>query len=353
MTNINGFEVYEWDEIEPALNEDCSLLLGNGFSIALLNGVFSYRQIASQINSAQYACGPNITPLLNTQNSNFESLMLQLENASSIVDAYGGTGTNCTTDAMQLRRDLISGITNLHPQLPLDPPIQSANYLNCGRFLKNFKKVFTTNYDTLLYWAIMKGRAKGAFDDGFRRDSRSGLLHWRESKDQNLFYLHGALHLFVRNTNWFDEDTTLNSVLRAPIIKLEMDAQDTILPQVLRHLRNGSFPLTVTEGHFHQKINRIVSSSYLRYGLEKFGSLNTDVLLSYGWSGGTNEDQHLYDVLQESQISCWLFGVYRPNAAELRRITRLVGALNGLRQRHQMNPIDLVFYDSSTFNPWS
>lgn len=352
MMTIGGYDVFDWTEIEAGVDENSSILLGNGFSIRLLNGTFSYSQIATQINQNSYLCGPNISSLLNAQNSNFESVMYNLENAKPIVDAYGGIGQNCNTDSQQLRRDLIAGITSLHPQLPLNPPIQLNNYLKCGNFLKRFRNVFTTNYDTLLYWTIMKGRAATKFDDGFRRDLKSKLLYWRESEKQNLFYLHGALHLFVRNYNWLDDTTNLASVLSAPIIKLEMDPQDTILPQVIQHIRNGNYPLAVTEGNFQQKINKIVTNNYLRHALQKFCKLKSDVLVSYGWSGSSNEDQHLCDALLESSVQYWFFGIYAPAAKELTRLDRQVGAINALRQRNRKKPIELIFYDTASLDPW-
>lgn len=139
--------------------------------------------------------------------------------------------------------------------------------------------------------------------------------------------------------------------MKVPIIKLEMDLQGTILPQVIGHIKNGNFPLTITEGDSSQKINKIIANSYLRFGFEKFGTLKTDILLSYGWNGSSNEDQHIYDALIESRIRYWYFGLFGPNANDLKRVNEILGALNAVR-RHKLPSIKLVFYDTATFSPW-
>ena len=73
--------------------------------------------------------------------------------------------------------------------------------------LSKYKKIFTTNYDLILYWIIMKNQDNS--DDNFLdffwnkyNDSRccfdvnnTKILKFNEGKPR-IYYLHGALHLF-------------------------------------------------------------------------------------------------------------------------------------------------------------
>lgn len=70
-------------------------------------------------------------------------------------------------------------------------------------------EIFSTNYDLLLYWVVMRSNNKNCID-GFGRDIENDTreyipdedlefseLRWGKHKDsQNIFYLHGALHIF-------------------------------------------------------------------------------------------------------------------------------------------------------------
>ncbi|WP_140127832.1 DUF4917 family protein, partial [Vibrio parahaemolyticus] len=73
-------------------------------------------------------------------------------------------------------------------------------------FTNNDGSVFSTNYDLLLYWVLMRKGAKNAID-GFGRDREDdggcddepeySELRWGNNKsNQNIYYLHGALPIF-------------------------------------------------------------------------------------------------------------------------------------------------------------
>ena len=86
---------------------------------------------------------------------------------------------------------------------------------SCIEFLQEYLNkdglVFSTNYDLLPYWVLMRNNAKNAID-GFGRDLETDIsgdeyideseleyseLRWGKYRDeQTVFYLHGTLPVF-------------------------------------------------------------------------------------------------------------------------------------------------------------
>ena len=92
--------------------------------------------------------------------------------------------------------------------------ISDERYAACRTFLSHFVgsgagcKIYTMNYDLLLYWALMHEEEDPLVsvpldhDDGFRKDASdydAPYVEWQgesAAHGQNIHYLHGALHLF-------------------------------------------------------------------------------------------------------------------------------------------------------------
>ena len=215
--------------------------------------------------------------------------------------------------------------------------------------------MYSTNYDLLLYWAILKGRIKSFFDDGFRSDVDSGELVWQKRGSQNVFYLHGALHIFSRSMSLdseVGERRKFSSALKNSIVKIEMTQQMNLIPQITKKIENGSFPLTVTDGLFEQKVQKIINNPYLKNCFERFSQQRSNNLISIGWSGSGSQDQHIFDSLVDSYIQTWWFGVFRPSPSDLNKINRLLGQVNGERTSLGKQPIKLEFFFSDTAPIW-
>ena len=125
----------------------------------------------------------------------------------------------------------VQAIAGGHPERPSD--ITETQYLACSTFLAHFAgesrkgkacgsdlqgNIFTLNYDLLLYWTLMHDKIKQVdnskpfvlkqlsteyipHDDGFRSpddEPEAAYVAWdgEEAYHQNVFYLHGALHLY-------------------------------------------------------------------------------------------------------------------------------------------------------------
>lgn len=157
-------------------------------------------------------------------------------------------------DSELVKRGLVEALTKIHPasgQL-----IHDDKYRAARQFLSHFGRIFTLNYDVLLYWTVLQDALippKVVVKDGFSRFTDGGPLTWNEPShpyQQETFNLHGAMHFYI------DDDGRL--------CKLEY-ADGRIVEQLQSNLAAGRYPLVVTEGSFQDKEARIAQSRYLTY----------------------------------------------------------------------------------------
>lgn len=132
-------------------------------------------------------------------------IIKKLESSAQLLNAYDHrltTSGRLNQEANNLRDELINRILEIHPSSQND--IEKDRMFNTLIFLSNFNKIFTLNYDCLLYWVLLnrKDFLKKTnieifkMDDGFRPYYNE--LAWRETETQNVFYLHGALHIYKK-----------------------------------------------------------------------------------------------------------------------------------------------------------
>ena len=147
------------------------VLLGNGFSRACMDDVFDYEALLRQADFGNVSA--NAWQAFHALGTNdFEEVMRSLNRSAELLGVYdpqaGGTAALMTTDAAGLQEVLISAIANSHPGYPGD--ISNDAYAACRRFLVHFNRIFTVNYDLLLYWTLMQNEIEPqiTFDDGFR-----------------------------------------------------------------------------------------------------------------------------------------------------------------------------------------
>lgn len=190
------------------------LLLGNGFSIACKPDIFAYGSLFEEAKKTMSKELAAIFAAMGTQD--FEEVIRALQHAAAIVGVYRPKFVNTKKllldDAEKLKTDLIQAVAGRHPARPHD--IADERYIACRTFLSNFVgesksgKIYTMNYDLLLYWALMHeeedevNRIALKHDDGFRKDQDeydAPYVEWQgegAAHGQNIHYLHGALHLF-------------------------------------------------------------------------------------------------------------------------------------------------------------
>lgn len=325
------------------------VLLGNGFSRACRNQVFSYDSLFKSADFSKLTAeAKRVFDVLGT--TDFEIAMKSLNNSSAIMPLYGcaqESSQKAKADADALRNVLVNTIAKHHPPLPSS--ITEQEYSKCIDFLSHFEKIYSLNYDLLLYWTLMKLKEKGKDqrDDGFRDPwseseedeyEEENYVAWTNDRHtQDVYYIHGALHIFYR---------------RALLQKYCWSRTGTrLLDQIDSALKSGKFPLIVAEGTADQKLERIQKSNYLGHNLRSLRSV-TGTLFIYGLSFGEN-DSHIIKQIQKNhslkKICVSIYGA--PDNTENKSLVEIVTTLAS--NRPDRKPLQIDFYDASSARVWS
>jgi len=191
-----------------AASDDASgprhLLLGNGFSIAYDYDSFAYGKLVEEADFSNLSIDAReLFRLLGT--ADFEKIIEALRLAALLIDLYAPSdpalATSLAADANALKNALAEVLARKHPDNV--GSISPDEYTRARKFLEHFERIFTVNYDLLLYWATMQdGPEQVARNDGFaesEEDPGADYVAWQPLatwSSQRLYYLHGALHLF-------------------------------------------------------------------------------------------------------------------------------------------------------------
>lgn len=350
MANILRF-----DEAIKKANDygEKHLLLGNGFSIAYRPDIFTYDSLFKESQETMSTGLAKIFEEMKTKD--FEEIIRTLQSAAMVVSAYDRglekIINKIREDAEKLKAALIHAITERHPKQPNDIP--DENYSACRTFLSNFVeegrdgKIYTMNYDLLLYWTLMRKDAVGAvklhFNDGFGKgQNSSSSLEWQgESAMQNIHYLHGALHL-----------SDIGHKLQKFTSKY---TGERLVDQVKRGLKNDIFPLFVAEGTSEKKLTKIQHSAYLRHSLKSFTDICRQTqenasLFVFGHSF-SNNDAHVLDQIGRGKIRHVFVSLYsgsdgKPNMDALESINRI----SALRKNNL--PLEIEIFDAASAKVW-
>jgi hypothetical protein len=322
------------------------LLLGNGFSIACRPDIFRYEKLFEQADfSALPDSAKSAFSVLHT--TDFERVIKALRDSAALAAGYGVT--KAQADAMRSDTDalkdlLVQTIAQSHPTLPGD--ITDTEYAACQQFLDNFTTTYTFNYDLLLYWTHMhrENRADIQSDDGFRTSQSdidtgiaSDYVVWEsgQSHDQNMWFLHGSLHVFDSGTE-IQKYTWNRTGVR-------------LVEQIRKALGRNFFPLFVAEGSSAEKLERVRHSDYLAKAYRSFQEIQK-CLFIYGHSLATN-DEHYLRLIEKGKLSHIFVGLYGdPASAENRKIAQRANAMKLARTVKRELIVD--FFDSESAHVW-
>lgn len=318
-------------------------LLGNGFSIACRPDIFAYGKLYEQADFTKISPTARLAfGALGTQD--FEKVIKALGDAKKILAAYGGPAhlvAALESDASGLRELLVETIAASHPSWPGE--LSEDEYSACRKFLSNFDRVYTFNYDLLLYWVQMHTEETGVVlstDDGFRAsqdDFDASYVVWEpdQSFDQNTWFLHGALHVFDSGTE-VQKYTWSKTGVR-------------LIDQIRDALTRNYFPLFVSEGTSAEKYERIRHSDYLAKAYRSFSEIQGAVFI-FGHSLAENDDHYLKR-LQRGKVSHLYIALHGdPDSDGNKFIKRRAEQLaNGRRGR---KPLSLAYFDAASAKVW-
>lgn len=324
-------------------------LLGNGFSRACRDDIFAYGALFDRATFSRLS--PNCRAVFDSLNTtDFEVVIRALKSAAFVLETYDAEQTALTellrADADGLREVLVAAIADSHPDWPGE--IAPEKFAACKQFLSNFERIYTLNYDLLLYWAFMQEELFPALDcdDGFRRpeSGQEEYVTWEveNSYNQKIYYLHGALHLFDSGPE-LQKFTWKNTGIR-------------LKDQVRAALANSKYPLFVSEGTSREKLERIKHSGYLHRGLVSMPKVSGSMFV-YGLSFASNDD-HVLHMLEIGKISHLYVGIYgdpsTPHSQQIiARSNRLVEARRTrFAGRRNTNNLEVHFYSAESANLW-
>lgn len=328
-------------------NRPKHLLLGNGFSMAYDSKIFSYNALSVFIEKTN---NPLLQKLFSTiKTRNFEQIMQQLDNFIEIAQIFSSDKKlvdKIRNASSTLKSSLIEAVKELHPEHVFIVPEEKSK--KCSMFLEEYLsrggKIFSTNYDLLLYWVLMRNNIKNS-NDGFGRDPvyidefvneedlEFSELRWGKYKeDQTIYYLHGALPIF---------DTGVN------IVKEEYDSQNYLLEKINNRMENKEYPIFVTAGNAIEKLNHIMHNKYLSFCYDEFSIIQGSLII-FGFNFG-EYDFHIIEAINKAahygkklghKLHSIYIGVY--SDADLEYIERIEGKFK----------VKVNKYNARTANIW-
>lgn len=297
--NISELQTYQ--EVISYLNSKSRqkhLLFGNGFSIAYDPAIFSYNALSRFIDEIDNELLNKLFEVINTKN--FELVMQQLDNFIEIAKAFSNDEEliKKIVEANQiLRSSLIEAVQKLHPEHVFKIPEEKSKccHLFLNEYLSKNGKIFSTNYDLLPYWILMRNDSEFAID-GFGREVENpdevlkkqeavySELRWgKHKKGQTIFYLHGSLLIF---------DTGIE------IEKEIYDSEHHLLQKINERMSQKSYPIFVTAGNAQEKLNHISHNKYLSYCYDQLTQIEGS-LITFGFNFG-EYDSHIIDAINKA-----------------------------------------------------
>ena len=345
------------EALEETREVNRHLLLGNGFSIGCFPDIFTY---ASLLDQADFSSNPRLRQLfVSLDVIDFEQVIRVVQGASRVLPCYISNYVSFVQemkkDADMLKEVLIQTLIRKHPNYPAD--VSDVQFWFCRKFLSNFVeqdnsngKIYTLNYDLLLYWALMHTDSEEfpkfnlANNDGFGRDeyTEPEYVNWMgetASRGQRIHYLHGALHLFDADGE-VSKYTWVNTG-----ISLVDQARDAI--------NNNKFPLFVAEGESKKKLTRIKHSAYLYHSYKSFAEKTrspNDVLFIYGHSLDDN-DSHIFNKIVKGRNPKLYVSLYGDLDSEANRGIR-ARANSFANSRDSKSSMEVIFYDAESAKVW-
>jgi hypothetical protein len=313
--------LHSWTDIKHDFHNG-AILLGNGFSCAVWNpfGYSSLFEKAAAGDGIEHGLSPEDIELFDEmETKNFETVLSALSQTSQVNEIFHHSPRLFRERYEHIKLALGESVRAVH--VPWDQ-IERTDVLHHIRHeLRHYRWVFSTNYDLLVYWAIMSEQSGKDFRDyfwatGCSFDNTDTMI--RNPSDTRVLYLHGALHLKRDPISWSTS-------------KLVNDGARNILGRL-------DVPLFITEGSANDKRSSIRKSDYLSFAYQQLSAYK-DSLVIFGHSLG-DSDSHLIEAIKKnmpSKIAISIRGSNSPSSI-LKRKAHIRGELGP----------NVFFFDAAT-----
>jgi len=327
------------------------LLLGNGFSMSYNYERFSFTSLLeSAIDKGLIEKeSPIYAVFKEFDTKDFEEVVKLLETSVAVLKQYGAISEEdeklILSDSLELKKYLVDVITNNHPEKITE--ILDEEFMNSTKFIKEYDKVYTLNYDLLLYWTTIKLQSflddklietsTLKIHDGFHdshENSTEYVVYRNDSMPFEIFFLHGGLHIYDK---------------KSEIIKNTYSRTDkTLKEQTLENLEKDIYPIFVSEGTSEQKYARIIHNAYLNHCYKSLSGIGRktkdDSLIIFGTLIKRN-DAHIRQAILKNNVSQIYIGVSSED--EVKEFDDFIEEI----QKKELNK-EVYFYDYRTATVW-
>lgn len=289
-----------YKDVESKIGNDKRvLLLGNGFSMAYNKKRFSFTNLFdSAVNKGLIDKNSPVYRIFQDfESKDFEEVIKLLESSFLVLDEYeiNYDKSKIEQDISNLKEHLVNIITNSHPDKITD--INDDEFSNSMNFISFYEKIYTLNYDLLLYWSCIKllekPQGKLKVTDGFigNNDNSEEYVCFSNEKhaSQTIFYLHGGLHIYDKQSE----------IIKATYSK----TGKTLKEQTLENLKENIYPVFISEGSSENKKAKIIHNAYLNYcykSLATSGSKKSHLVI-FGTHLKSN-DKHIRDIILKGKF---------------------------------------------------
>ncbi len=274
LTNWNELSDKPWS----------ALLIGNGSSCAIWDQ-FAYTSLYDRASSNEMAhpLTPGAVHIFESlRTRNFELVLSALKTTALVESALGRDTAEVDGLYQVTQNALIEAVHSVH--IPW-ASVTEETLRSIRDALLIYKSIYSTNYDLLLYWAIMVDGGVG-FKDYFwgSKFNISDTEIW--DKATRVLFLHGALHLYRS--------------LSGETIKRKAEPTQNLLDLFGTPLDDQfAVPLFITEGNSLDKLNSIYRSDYLSFAYSQFAQ-HRGPLVIFGHSLNTDFDGHLIGAIKHA-----------------------------------------------------
>jgi Domain of unknown function (DUF4917) len=283
-------ELLTWNAIRGTDVPWRGLLIGNGASIAVSSsfGYPSLLEVAASPNIDQPLRGGarQLFDALGT--TNFEFVLASLKLAGRVCAATGVDYSAFPQLYRDVQQALFEAVGHVHVPWEI---VAGRSLPRIRAELVRYKSIFSTNYDLLVYWAMMSEGDPDDFRDFFWElgggpFDPANVEIW--GAPAVVYFLHGGVHL---------RRTTGGGTLKRAAVG------GTLLSQFRTDWESAESPLLVSEGTSADKLLSISGSDYLSFAYSGFAR-HTGNLVIFGHGLG-EQDDHLVHAMNEWNSPPW------------------------------------------------
>lgn len=320
-----------WEDIRDKYKWS-GILLGNGFSRAVWDN-FRYSSLYDKASSSKDVQHPltNEDKALfkSLKTENFERVLFELSTARLVNKVLKQDYSVIERRYENIKTALGEAVKQVHPSWnKVNSATKSPTVLHKIREdLKNYKFVYSTNYDLLIYWAVMSKNNGSEFKDYFWYGAFNITNTNIYDDSTRILYLHGALHLYrghagktLKRKNW----------------------------QSRSLLDSFEAPLFITEGSAEDKLESIRSSDYLSFAYTQFSNHKAPLVIFGHSLGDGDADKHLVEAIRKYQATTIAISVRRSHSPETIAARKVELHKKICEGKPNNSKSKLIFFDAQT-----